>query len=995
MEAQKQIAKAKWPYSLLDGSEMAKLAYAFDWSTTSLGAIESWPQSLRVTASMALSNSFPMAILWGDEYIQLYNDAFIPIAGHNHPSMLGNYCWDTWAEVWQDILEPAILTVKQTGKAVITENQHFPVLRFGYMEEVYCLIAYSPLRNEQNEIEGVLITISETTGQVLGERRLKTLRSLGDQASKARTPEEACEIATETLEQSAVADIPFALIYLLNETGKQAHLVALTGLARGGIVSPETIVLSSDEHEPWCFTRALLSGPQQINDLEARYGKLPGGFWPESPREAIVFPLESQTQERPVGFLVVGVSPRRELDEQYHEFLMLVGTQIANSIANAQAYEQERRRAEALTKLDQAKTAFFSNVSHEFRTPLSLILGPIEEVLNDPGLPSKPRAQLDIMHRNALRLLKLVNSLLDFSRIEENRIQASYHPTDLAALTLDLVSNFRSAIEKAGLHLRIDCPKLPEPIYTDCDMWEKIVLNLLSNAFKHTFEGEIEISLKWMNDHVNLIVRDTGIGISADQLPLLFERFHRVPNARSRTHEGTGIGLALVKELVNLHGGIISVESLPEEGSTFTVSIPGGKAHLPWDRIKTPFDLPSKASHAQSSVAESLRWLPEASYSATAETTWQSSMLSSRSCIVLADDNADMLSYIKRLLEPFYDVIAVCDGEAALAIIKDTLPDLVLTDVMMPRLDGFALLRELRQNSRTRTLPVIMLSARAGEESSIEGLEAGATDYLVKPFSSNELLARVRTNLEMAKIRKESEEKVRQAEKMQVIGQLAGGVAHDFNSLLTVLIGRLEMLNKHVHDEAGQKMLYSASNVAERSARLVKQILAFARKQPLRLEQVNLNHLFLNMEDLLISTLGKENRLQKKLADNLEPVLIDANQMEMIILNLTLNSRDAMPGGGVLAIETRNEHENKTGELKAGNYVLLTISDTGTGMSQEVLGRAFEPFFTTKNVGNGTGLGLSQVYGTVNQLGGMIKLYSTLGKGTKVEILLPCGLNLT
>lgn len=976
-----------WPDSLIDGSEMAKRTHTFNWNETGLGPIESWPQTLRVHVGMALSNSFPMAIIWGREFTQIYNDAFIPIAGHNHPSMLGNACWNTWNEIWHDILEPTLLKIKQTGKAIITESQHFPVLRFGYLEEVYCLVAYSPLRNDNNEIEGFLITISETTGQVLGERRLKTLCDLGARTAEAKCPREACQIAMETLMQSAT-DIPFSLIYLLDDAGRKVDLIGTSGFPTKIHVMPETVTLPFDESvEPWPFSKVLSDGPQQIDNLERKLDVLPGSYWPETPRTAVVLPLGSQRQRQPLGFLVAGISPRRELDEQYREFLTLIAAQIAASITNAQAYEKELSRAEALAKLDRAKTTFFSNISHEFRTPLSLILGPIEDLLKRADIPPEHTFQLDIIHRNTLRLLKLVNSLLDFSQIEAGRLRASYRPTDLTALTLDLVSHFRSATEKAGLTLRTECPPLPQPVYVDRDLWEKIVLNLLSNAFKHTFQGQIEIRLQGIGDQVILRVRDTGVGIPEEQLPHLFERFHRVPNMRARTHEGTGIGLALVKELVHLHGGTISVQSIPDQGSTFTVSIPAGKTHLPADRcIEDESSFLPTTLNPKSFIEESLRGLPEAVSTPVAhqDTT-------NRPRIVLAEDNADMLNYIQRLMEPFYEVIAAGDGEMALAAIQNNLPDLVLTDVMMPRLDGFGLLRELRRRPKTKTLPVIMLSARAGEEASIEGFEAGATDYLVKPFSANELLARVGINLEMSRLRKEAEEKVRQSEKMKVIGQLAGGVAHDFNTLLTVLIGRLEMLDEYVADESGKRILRSALSAAERGAKLVKQILAFARKQPLRLEKIDLNNVIFNMEDLIASTLQKNHQLQKMLTEHIWPVLADVNQMEMIILNLVVNARDAMSSGGTLTIATQNIHygESPDGELKPGDYILFSVSDTGRGMSPEVLAQAFEPFFTTKEIGAGTGLGLSQVYGTVKQLGGGIKLHSTLEQGTRIEIFLP------
>src|SRR5262249_16832676 len=270
------------------------------------------------------------------------------------------------------------------------------------------------------------------------------------------------------------------------------------------------------------------------SDLAARFGPLPGGPWPESSEAALILPIAAPGQAHPTGLLVAGLSPRRVVDVDYRSFFDLVAGHLATAIANARAYEEARKRAEALAEIDRANPAFFSNVSHEFRTPLTLMLGPLEDTLAEDSLPPGAQERLAVAHRNSLRLLKLVNTLLDFSRIEAGRIQAVYEPVDLAALTADLASVFRSTIERAGMSLIIDCPPLSRQTYVDREMWEKIVLNLISNAFKFTFEGQIEVSLKPAGESAELTVRDTGVGIAAKDLPQLFERFHRVADARGR-----------------------------------------------------------------------------------------------------------------------------------------------------------------------------------------------------------------------------------------------------------------------------------------------------------------------------------------------------------------------------------------------------------------------------------------------------------------------------
>ncbi|PPS43348.1 ATP-binding protein [Chroococcidiopsis sp. TS-821] len=432
------------------------------------------------------------------------------------------------------------------------------------------------------------------------------------------------------------------------------------------------------------------------------------------------------------------------------------GNGIVGTIIEVRDITQEKLDEKAREELEQARTAFFSNISHEFRTPLTLMLGSLEAILEDSvGLPQDKLQQVEMAHRNSLRLLKLVNTLLDFSRIEAGRMQAMYEPTDLAQLTTELASTFRAAVERAGMRLIVDCPTLPEPVYVDPQMWEKIVLNLLSNAFKFTFKGEIEVSLKLKTqNYVELAVRDTGIGIPPAEIPHLFERFHRVKEAQGRSYEGSGIGLSLVQELVKLHGGTVAVDSTLGQGSCFTVLIPTGRAHLPQDRIGR--SQRSTVSGVASYIEEALRWLPEEAEKQKSRKAGENQIASSSPRILLADDNADMRDYVKRLLSQRYAVETVADGVAALNAIKQNPPDLVLTDIMMPRMNGLELLQALRANSQTREIPIILLSAQAGEESRVEGLAAGADDYLTKPFSARELLARVEANLSMAQLRREA-----------------------------------------------------------------------------------------------------------------------------------------------------------------------------------------------------------------------------------------------
>ncbi len=745
------------PRFLANGGEMGALMRSIDWSATPLGPVDEWSLTLRTMVSFLLANRFPLLLWWGPDYIQLYNDAYRPILGTKHPRSLGQPTRECWSEIWH-IIGPLIDTPFHGGPATWMEDLELEINRHGFVEETHFTVAYSPVPDDTapRGIGGVLATVHEITEKVIAARRVRVLRDLGARAlAEARTANAACATSAEILAKHG-RDVPFALLYLIDADGQRAHLAGAAGVEPGLPSSSVTVDLTDASGAgPWPLLDAIRSHEVQVVRGASE--------------TAVVAVIPSTVANRPAGVLVAGVSPRLALDEQYHSFFELLTAQLATAIANARAYEEERKRAEALAELDRAKTTFFSNVSHEFRTPLALMLGPLEDVISAPAdaLPGR-RDDLALVHRNGLRLLRLVNTLLDFSRIEAGRVEASYEPVDFAMLTADLASGFRAATDKAGLRLTVDCPPLPHPVWVDRDMWEKIVLNLVSNAFKFTFEGEIAVRVRQESEHAVLTVQDTGTGIPDAELPRLFDRFHRVEGARGRTHEGTGIGLALVQELVKLHGGMVRAESTLGEGSRFTVSVPLGVAHLPSERLQATRTLVSTALGAQPYHEEALRWLPDAAR-ADSLADIERDLLpiapsrtedADRAMILFADDNADMRHYVSRLLSPGYDVQTVGDGAAALAALRARRPDLLLSDVMMPMLDGFALVRAVRADPALADMPVILLSARAGQEARVDGLDVGADDYVIKPFSARELLARIASTLTMARSRQSFERRI-------------------------------------------------------------------------------------------------------------------------------------------------------------------------------------------------------------------------------------------
>ncbi|WP_262287324.1 SpoIIE family protein phosphatase [Micromonospora sp. MA102] len=714
------------------GGEMGERLRGFDWSSSPLGMPHAWPPALSHAVSTMLSSRAQIVLFWGPDHLAFYNDAYRPTIGDKHPAVLGQSARQHWAETW-DVLGPLLEGVHGTGTPYRGENHPFVLDRHGFLEDVYFDISYDPIRDVDGSVNGVFCFVNETTGRVVGERRLRALAELGTELADVRSTVELGRAAVRVLD-SHRADVPFSAVWLHDEAGTPV-LAGCGGLDPGRVTGGPPALRSGEtpDEARWVSTADLL-------------GVVP----PDAADRALLLPLTAVNE--PAGVLLLGVARRLPFTDDYRHFTDLVAAQISRAVSKQRAYEQEQARAAELAALDRAKTNFFANVSHEFRTPLTLVLGPLEDLLADRALPEAYLDRLAMMHRNALRLLKLVNTVLDFSRLESGRLAARYQPTDLADYTARLASTFRSVTERAGLRLVVDCPPLPAPVYVDRDMWEKIVLNLVSNAVKFTFDGEIRVRVDARDGAAVLEVTDTGVGIAPDELPQVFERFHRVPGARSRTHEGTGIGLALVRELVEMHGGTAEAHSVVDRGSTFTVRVPFGYAHLPADRVAALAPVPlTEPEQARLYVAETALWTDEVARPGGLPEPVEAPGGAGR--ILVADDNADLREHVSRLLSPAYEVVTVPDGVEALRLALDSPFDLVLTDVMMPRLDGFGLVTALRANPGTRGVPIVLLSARAGAAEEVAGLSVGADDYLTKPFSSQELIARVRANVELGQLR--------------------------------------------------------------------------------------------------------------------------------------------------------------------------------------------------------------------------------------------------
>ena len=710
------------------GGFTGELIRKYDWSKTALGNFSDWPQSLQSALGICINSNFPIAIYWGKELVLLYNDAWSPIPGSKHPWALGKTAMQVWPDIWADI-EPQFQKAF-SGTPGGSKDALLPMQRHGYTEECYFDFTFTPIFGESGKVEGIFNAVIETTYRVINERRAALLQKLSDAINSVTTADEVFRRTSAVLD-SAQADVAFYCI----ADGEGTVKAGSTGF------SEDLAIWSLNEN-----AHGTIRHIQNLNDLGI---DLPVSYWPESPTEAVVVPLKAPDGTI-TGHLIAGLSARRRYEKEYRAFFESLSTIIAGELNTIRSLDEERKRTEALAQIDKAKTAFFSNISHEFRTPLTLMLGPLQSVLEENGhLTEHQRENLNTSYRNTLRLQKLVNTLLDFSKIEAGRMEAKPKPVDLSTLTTNIASTFRSAIESAGIKYVVSVTPASAIAEIDVEMYEKVVLNLISNAFKYTTAGEIRIQLSKTEERILLSVSDTGVGISSEDLPRIFERFYRANNAQGRSQEGTGIGLSMVKELVHLMAGEIEVQSEVRKGTVFTVTLPAVKEHL----IEAIAETTGSENGSKSAfIQEAHTWIDHAEAGRVVNETSKKSHK-----VLIADDNRDMREYISRLLENEFQVIAVSNGEEAFDKALSEIPDVILSDIMMPVLDGFGLLKKLKSTFQTRNIPVIFLSARAGDEAKVDGLEAGADDYLVKPFSTRELVARVSNHIAISRARRESE----------------------------------------------------------------------------------------------------------------------------------------------------------------------------------------------------------------------------------------------
>ncbi|SHL21284.1 His Kinase A (phospho-acceptor) domain-containing protein [Chitinophaga jiangningensis] len=737
---------------LMGGGQMGAMMRDYDWEQTILGAPQSWDASLKTCIRIMLTSPQPMFIWWGKEsLINLYNDAYAAFLNAKHPQALGMSGRTVWSEVWEE-LQPKVDKVYQ-NEGTYDDGAMFIMHRKGYAEETYVNFSYSPIAGDDGVVKGLFCVCEDETDRVITTRQLATLKEVGALSFDKRI--------TDTLYQNIIEslgannkDFPFAGIYEIKQDDASVRLKASIGMHKNSNVLPADFSLQAADST---IHTAIHENKIVLAPVNPDITDLPTGFWKVPPSQLAYIPIGIPGKEYPYALIITALSPYRLYDDVYKQFCISIAERLSLELSKMLVLEEETKRAEALAEIDRSKTVFFSNISHEFRTPLTLILGSLESLLeNNADLSTRHQEMMDASHRNALRMLKLVNTLLDFSRIESGKMQANFTKVDVGTLTQKLASNFNTLMDRAGLAYNIHIEAISQPVYVDIQMWEKILFNLLSNAFKYTWKGSVTVKLFTTNEQLVLEVSDTGIGIPAADLTKIFERFHQVQGSAGRSYEGSGIGLSLTRELVWFHKGQITVESKEGAGSVFRVTIPVGNAHLSQTQISTSLSFPDVMSDIYLEEAtDMLRNMRVTDRINPAAGQAPSDI--GKDTILVVDDNADMRQYLKALLEKDYNVICAVNGLEALIKIRREQPALVLTDVMMPIMDGAQLVSEIRSSPSTASLPVIILSARAGEECRMEGYDFGADDYLIKPFSAKELRARVAGQIKTHKIRTDAQ----------------------------------------------------------------------------------------------------------------------------------------------------------------------------------------------------------------------------------------------
>lgn len=681
--------------------------------------------------------------------------------------------------------------------------------------------------------------------------------------------------------------------------------------------------------------------------------------------------------------------------------------------------DQNKRKLEEsnqkLIALDEMKSRFFANISHELRTPLTLLISPLETLQKEKAglLDEESKNIIRIMFSNAMRLLKLINDLLDLVKLESGRIEIKREAIDLGEFVHGLVQSIQTTAKDKRVRLSAKVNESVNRVMADRDKLEKIILNLLFNGLKFTPSGgQVELTAQKVRNQLVIKVRDTGMGISEENLPHIFDRFWQADSNSNRKYQGTGIGLALVKELAEAQGGTVSVESMVSRGTTMTISLP----YIDAEDLARPVE----KDKADEKTAEPDEWLAGLYRRAelfptltpvSATMPLDNYARAKKPKLLLADDEPDMLRFLKSQLEKDYEIIESVDGNQAVAKAKQFLPELMLLDMMMPEKDGIEACREIKANFSTQSIPIILLTARADDETKLAALNAGASDFLTKPFSTTELhtriknlvdshhfqseLARQNQRLESAMEQlKDTEATLVQTEKMSSLGRMSAGMIHEINNPLNYALAALNVLKsmREKWPEAEKAKIDDLlSDMHEGMARvqtIVSDLRGFTHPHGRAVNLIALDEVI----SIALRFLGHEIDQEVSIKVDIpkgQQVAAEKNNLTHVFINLFQNAVDAMKA-------RKNKSEKGTLSIRSeadGEKVKLWVRDNGIGISPEHMSKIFDPFFTTKDVGEGMGLGLSICYRIMQEQGGKISVKSEPGQYTEFLLELPLKIN--
>ena len=666
-----------------------------------------------------------------------------------------------------------------------------------------------------------------------------------------------------------------------------------------------------------------------------------------------------------------------------------------------------------LKQLDEFKTAFFANITHELKTPLAMILTPLELMIQGElgKVTDSQKATLQTMLRSGMKLLKLINDLLDLTKLEESRIRLHASEQNLTEYLRGLAEQVKALTLRKGIELTFVAPEQPFFLYCDLERLERVFINLLSNAAKFTPQnGHIVVTLRAAEGGVEVEVKDDGPGFPSEKATQVFERFYQVDHSGTRRYGGTGIGLALAKELVELHGGRIWAQSEVDAGATFTVFLRFGRDHIKPESLVRVAEPTSGATKRDSGIMDTsveistrndyrLLDIAEASERRVVERDFDEN--DRQWTVLIVEDNPDVIRVIHLALRREFKVMAAPDGLKGLELALKEQPNLIITDLMMPGIDGLELTKRLRADPITKFTPIIMLTARGATEDRIAGIEMGVSAYLSKPFSAKELLTTARNLLDV----QESQADLIMTQRMDSLETIAGGLAHEINNPLNYIknsVARMKLdmgetltivggAKAEPLDPASvqkldkiaarfQKMIDTAESGVKRIAGTVELMGRYSREGYSR--DLREHDVFVAARDVISVVLpatGRDVKVTDKMADH-GVIHCVPEEFNQVLSNLLQNAIEACHDG--------------TGEVQVtgvvdGNCVELRVKDNGSGMPEAVRQKIFNPFFSTKGPGKGMGMGLTMTRRVIQSLGGTINVSSEVDRGTEFVVRIP------